>query len=76
MTRRTRRWSDLGPAQRALIIAASVVQVGLLGAALADLRRRDPAEIAGPRWVWAVVSLINFAGPISYFVFGRRRGDR
>jgi hypothetical protein len=68
-----RSWSELGPASRAAIIAAGVVQFGLLGAALADLRRRRDDEINGPRRVWIAVSFINFVGPIAYFVFGRRR---
>lgn len=53
---------------------AGLVQFGLLGAALADLRRRDPAQLNGPRWMWALVSLVNFVGPITYFAVGRRRG--
>ena len=69
-----RSWSELGPASRAAIIAGGVVQLGLLGAALADLRRRPDAEINGPRRLWVAVSFVNFVGPIAYFVFGRRRG--
>ena len=68
-----RSWNELGPASRAAIIAGGVVQLGLLGAALTDLRRRPDAEINGPRRLWIAVSFINFIGPIDYFVFGRRR---
>ena len=67
------RWSDLRPLTRILIIAGAVVQFGLLGAAQADIRRRGPNQLNGPRWLWVAVSFINFVGPISYFVFGRRK---
>lgn len=68
-----RRWEDLSPRTRSVIAAAGVVQVGLLVAALVDLGRRDPEQVRGPRWVWALASFVNFVGPISYFVAGRRR---
>jgi hypothetical protein len=67
------RWSDLRPLTRILIIAGAIVQFGLLGAAQADIRRRDPNQLNGPRWLWVAVSFINFVGPIAYFVFGRRK---
>ena len=39
--------------------------------ALVDLIRR--AQTHGPKWVWAlVIILINFIGPIIYFVAGRK----
>ena len=72
MTQR-RSWSELGPVPRTAIIAGGIVQFGLLGAALADLRRRRDDEINGPRRLWFAVVFINFVGPIAYFVFGRRR---
>ena len=40
--------------------------------ALADIRRRPAAEIRGNKWIWTGVSFINFVGPISYFLFGRK----
>jgi hypothetical protein len=68
-----RSWSDLSPTSRAAIVAGAVVQLGLLGTALADLRRRRDDEINGSRRLWVAVSFVNFVGPIAYFVFGRRR---
>ena len=72
MTQR-RSWSELGLVPRAAIVAGAFVQLGLLGAALADLRRRRDDEINGPRRLWVAVSFVNFFGPIAYFVFGRKR---
>ena len=70
-----RRWSELRPLTRALITVGAVLQIGLLAAAQADIRRRSPDQLNGPRWVWATVSFINFVGPIAYFVFGRRKAS-
>ena len=71
---RARGCGDLAPRSRAAIVAGAIVQLGLLGAALADLRRRRPEELNGPRALWISVSFVNFVGPIAYFVLGRRRG--
>jgi hypothetical protein len=49
------------------------VQLGLLGAALADLRQRAPDQINGPRRMWVAVAFVNFVGPLAYFAFGRKR---
>src|SRR4029079_15215424 len=72
MTNSHRRWRDLGPGARAAVIVGAATQLGLLGAAQLDIKRRSAQQLNGPRWVWVLVSFINFAGPISYFVFGRR----
>lgn len=49
------------------------VQFTLLGAALVSLLRRKPNAVRGSRLAWGVFSLVNFIGPISYFLFGRKR---
>lgn len=54
-------------------MGAGVVQFALLGAALADLRRRERAELTAPLWVWGGVVFVNVVGPLAYFAFGRRR---
>jgi hypothetical protein len=39
--------------------------------ALVDLIRRERTR--GPKWVWLlVILLVNYIGPILYFVIGRR----
>ena len=62
-----KRWSDLSYAQKGALSFSGVVQLGLLVAALVDIYRRPATQI------WVAVSFVNFVGPISYFLFGRRR---
>jgi hypothetical protein len=54
-----------------LLIPVVLIQLGLMITAMVDLIRR--AQTRGPKWVWAVVILlVNFIGPIIYFVAGRK----
>ena len=54
-----------------LLIPVIVIELGLMIAALVDLIRRE--QTRGPKWAWAlVILLINFIGPIIYFVAGRK----
>jgi Phospholipase_D-nuclease N-terminal len=71
-----RRWTDLAPRARAGIAVGGAVQLGLLAAALRDLRRRDPAQLRGPRWLWTLLAFVNIVGPLAYFAVGRRRAPR
>lgn len=48
-----------------------MVQFGL-AAAWTDLTRCAPAEVRGPKWRWAALIAVNYAGPIAYFCWGRR----
>jgi hypothetical protein len=74
VTRRSKkRWRDLSQRQRAVTVAAGAVQVALLVAALADLRRRPADQLRGRKPMWTAVSFVNFVGPLAYFGFGRRR---
>jgi hypothetical protein len=70
-----RRWSDLSPRTRRLIIAVAVAETGLKAAALVDIRRRPASQIRGTKLAWSAAMLVNSAGliPLSYFAFGRRR---
>jgi hypothetical protein len=71
-----RRWSDLSDRSRRLIIAAAIAEVILKTAVLVDLKRRPASQIRGSKRTWIVAAvLVNSAGlgPLSYFVFGRRR---
>jgi hypothetical protein len=68
-----KRWSELSTGQRRGIVLSGAVKVALLMAALADIWRRPKEEIRGDKRLWAALSFVNFIGPISYFLFGRKR---
>ena len=68
-----RRWKDLTPQQRRMVVVGGIVQMTLQMLALRDLRRRPAELVRGPKWVWLPATSINFFGPIAYFVLGRRR---
>lgn len=54
-----------------LLVPVVLIQLGLMVAALVDLVRREATR--GPKWAWAlVIVLVNFIGPIVYFVAGRK----
>jgi hypothetical protein len=54
-----------------LLIPVVLIELALLVTALVDLIRR--AQTRGPKWLWAIVIIvINFIGPIAYFIFGRK----
>lgn len=55
------------------IMLLGAVQFALLAAALVDIYRRPGEEIQGNKVLWILVSFVNFIGPISYFLFGRKR---
>ena len=67
-----KHWSDLGPLQQVAVITLSLVQIGLLIAALWDIHRRADEEINGSKALWISAAFINFIGPIAYFSFGRK----
>ena len=71
--RSKKHWSELSPGQRRAITAAGALQLGLMVAALADLRLRPTREIRGGKKLWTATAFVNFVGPIAYFAFGRRR---
>jgi hypothetical protein len=74
-----RRWADLSPRSRRLLIAGGVFEGALKVAALIDLARRPETEVRGSkaRWATAIVLINSFgAVPIGYFVRGRRKPAR
>ena len=68
-----KRWRDLSPMQRRAIVAAGIVQNGLMVATLVDLRRRPARKINGDKRVWTAAAFVNYIGPIAYFTYGRKR---
>jgi hypothetical protein len=67
------RWSDLSSRQQTGMLIAASVQLALAATAWTDLARRPAALVRGPKALWAVLIAVNFIGPLSYFVVGRRR---
>jgi hypothetical protein len=71
--RRKKSWSEMTPAQRVWVVVGAIVQMALLGIALADLRRRPASEIRGSKGLWRSAVFVNYFGPIAYFLLGRKR---
>lgn len=67
-----KRWNDLSSRAKFVIVVAGAVQLALQVAALRDLSVRKPLEVNGSKRIWVAASFINFAGPIAYFVKGRK----
>ena len=73
----TRRWSDLSPRSRRLIVVGGVVEGILKVAALVDLARRPSDQVRGSKPVWAAAIVLTSsvgAVPLAYLTVGRRRG--
>ena len=74
-----KKWSELEPRTRRLIVVAGVLEGLLKVVALVDLARRPASEVRGSKAAWAAaVTLINALGavPIAYFAYGRKSGPR
>ena len=79
VVRARRKWNDLDPRIRRIVVVASAIEGVLKVAALVDLARRPSKEVRGSKARWAAaVSLINALGavPIAYFAWGRRKSAR
>jgi hypothetical protein len=71
-----KRWNELDPRVRRLIVVSGAFEGVLKIAALIDLGRRPSADVRGSKARWAMaITLINSAGavPVVYFRWGRRR---
>jgi hypothetical protein len=69
---RSKRWDELAPAKKVLVMLAVAVQVSLAVSAWADLAERPADQVNGPKRIWAMVIAINFVGPLLYYWKGRR----
>ena len=68
-----KRWQDLNPTQRVFVIIGAIVQITLLALAQRDLAKRPAEQVRGPKGVWRMATMVNFVGPIAYFLWGKRR---
>lgn len=73
MARNKKSWNDLKGGTKARIIFLGALQLALQGVALADLKKRPSAQVKGPKIAWVAASFINFAGPITYLAWGRKK---
>lgn len=70
-----KRWSELSPRARRMIIVGASAEGVLKVAALVDLARRPARQVRGSKAWWALAIIaINSLGavPIVYFTRGRR----
>jgi hypothetical protein len=70
---RKKRWSEMSRGQQVATVLGAVIQFSLLAAALWDISHRPESEIKGSKKAWTAAAFVNFAGPIGYFLFGRKR---
>ena len=68
-----KRWQDLTVVEKIGVGLMGAVQLMLLLAALWDIRRQPADEIKGGKGWWIAAVFVNFVGPISYFLFGKRK---
>jgi len=66
-------WKEMSPAGRTGIVVVGIVQMAMMLAAQRDISKRPAELINGPKAAWRMAALINFIGPMGYYVFGRKR---
>jgi hypothetical protein len=74
--RSKKRWSDLTAGQQRAIVLGAVAELVLTTLALRDLVRRPAAHVRGRKPLWVLAFVVQPFGPLSYFLFGRRRPRR
>ncbi|SDW02145.1 Phospholipase_D-nuclease N-terminal [Arthrobacter sp. yr096] len=70
---RKKTWRDMSKGQRISVLVSGVMNLALLVAAQRSLAKTPDSDIRGKKAVWRAVAFINFFGPVSYFLFGRKR---
>lgn len=68
----SRSWKDMSERQQRVIVVLGTIQAAMALAAWLDLARRSSEQVTRSKRIWAAVICINFFGPITYFVLGRR----
>lgn len=66
---------NLTEGQRTALMILGACELALKIAMLIDIKRRPAEQIRGPKRAWRAAAAINGIGPVSYFVFGRRRAS-
>jgi len=71
--RRDKGWGDLSKREQRQFGIAALIQFTLLGIALRDWLKRPGSQMrGGSKWKWFPALFVNFVGPITYLVWGRR----
>jgi hypothetical protein len=70
---RQKKWNELSAPAKGGVAFSSALQMGLLLAALWDIRKRPDTEINGSKKFWLPFLFVNFIGPIGYFWKGVKR---
>jgi Phospholipase_D-nuclease N-terminal len=73
VARKKRTWREMSGGQRFATMMLVTAQLTLQAAALRDLKRRPASQVNGPKAAWTAFSFVNFAGPIAYFMIGRKK---
>lgn len=68
-----KRWKELTVPQKVAIVFFGILQVILMVATLLDIHQRAPRKIRGSKRIWALVALINFIGPMAYFLLRKEK---
>lgn len=77
-TTRPRRWGELSPVTRGLVLGFGALDASLRVWALVDLKGRPAQSLHGKKAVWALaLASVSSAGvlPAAYLLVGRRHGD-
>ncbi|HEV7161880.1 MAG TPA: PLD nuclease N-terminal domain-containing protein [Solirubrobacteraceae bacterium] len=61
------------PKQGAGIMVLAAIELAAKIAAARDIKRRADDEVRGSKLLWRMALLVNTFGPLSYFLWGRRR---
>jgi hypothetical protein len=61
------------PKRRAGIGVLAAIELGAKIAAARDIRGRPADQVRGSKLLWRLALLANTLGPLSYFLWGRRR---
>jgi hypothetical protein len=69
---RSRRWDEMSPVQKVLVMVGTALQVSLAVSAWTDLAQRPAEQVNGSKGRWAMVIAVNWIGPLLYFRRGRR----
>lgn len=68
-----KEWNQFSKQEQTVMIAGAIIQLTLLAAAQLDISRRSAEEIRGKKWIWRLLVLVSFIGPLAYFAIGRKR---